>query len=178
MQNVRIGQAVVLAFLASGGGFMAARAHCPHTDATPSATDHDGSVLIRPHPGPDHCPTIRTPPPMPASALARGSLRLPPPAPPALPEQQTTRQLGRQPPSAKLEQGALAKDAQSSLAMVLASLPMPLDPGWDLSTSITTSGSVALGLAHLVEGESLSVSVGVGTDWSHTQGVAVLSLSL
>lgn len=55
---------------------------------------------------------------------------------------------------------------------------MPRDPGWDLSTSITTSGSVAVGLAHLAEEESLSVSFGVGTDWSYTQGVAVLSLSL
>lgn len=181
MQNARISQAVALAFLASGGGFMAAQAHCPHTDAIPSDTYHDGSVLGRPHPGSDHCHTVRTPPPMPASALlamAQGSFRLPPPAPPALPDQQTTRQLGRQAPSAKLEQGALAKDAQPTLAMALASLPMPLDPGWDLSTSITTSGSVAVGLAHLVEEESLSVSFGVGTDWSHTQGVAVLSLSL
>lgn len=181
MQNARISQAVVLVFLASGGGFMAAQAHCPHTDATTSDAYHDGSVLDRPHPGSDHCHTVRTPPPVPASTLlarVQGSFRLPPPAPPALPDQQTTRQLGRQAPSAKLEQGALAKDAQPTLAMALASLPMPLDPGWDLSTSITTSGSVAVGLAHLVDEESLSVSFGVGTDWNHTQGVAVLSLSL
>lgn len=181
MQNARISQAVVLAFLASGGGSMAAQAHCPHTDATPSDTYHDGSVLGQSHPGSDHCPTVGTPPPMPASTLlatARGSFRLPPPPPPALPDQQTTRRLGRQAPSAKLEQGALAKDAQPTLAMALASLPMPLDPGWDLSTSITTSGSVAVGLAHLVDEETLSVSFGVGTDWSQTQGVAVLSLSL
>ena len=113
-----------------------------------------------------------------AISTVLASFQLPPPAPSALPDQQTTRQPGRQAPSAKLEQGALAKDAQPTLAMALASLPMPLDPGWDLSTSITTSGSVAVGLAHLVEEENLSVSFGVGTDWKHTQGVAVLSLSL
>ena len=181
MQKSRIGQVLVLAFLASGGGFMAARAHCPHTDTTSSNAYDNGPVLSRLHPVSDHCHIIKTPSPAtPASTLAtaQGSFRLPPPAPPALPGPQTTGQPGRAAPSAKLEQGALAKDAQPTLAMALASLPMPLDPGWDLSTSVTTSGSVALGLAHLMEDESLSVSFGVGTDWSHTQGVAVLSLSL
>ena len=74
------------------------------------------------------------------------------------------------------KEGALGKDA--NLAIVLASLPIPRHPGWQVSTSITTIGAVSLGLAHLWEDESLSVSFGVGTDWNNTQGLAVLSLSL
>ncbi|MYI88474.1 MAG: hypothetical protein F4074_07915 [Synechococcus sp. SB0672_bin_10] len=167
---------MALALLLSGGGFIPAQAHCPHIGA------HDnGSPSGRPNPAPDHCNAARPPTPASTLATAQGSLG-PPPAPPALPDMQTTQQLeeprqGPLPdPGAPGKDGALGQQsATTNLAIALGSLPMPRVPGWAVSTSVTSIGSVAVGLAHLVEDESLSVSVGVGTDWSHAQGVVVLS---
>lgn len=187
MKTARINLALALALLVSGGGFVPAQAHCPHTD-----THDDGSALGRPHPLPDHCNAVRPPAPTPAPAstlaTAQGSPRSRPPAPPALPEAQTTQQLDELGPGPNRSQGASVKNGKNgkegalgkdfNLATVLASLPIPRHPGWQVSTSVTTIGAISLGLAHLWEDESLSVSFGVGTDWSNTQGLAVLNLSL
>lgn len=178
MKKATINQAVALVLLLSGGGFIPAQAYCPHTD-----TYDNGSSAGRPDPVPDPCNAVRTPTPAPALATAQGSPR--PPAPPALPEAQATQQFEGPGTGPKTAQGVPGKDGalgQSAttpnLAMALGSLPMPRVPGWAVSTSVTSVGSVALGLAHLVEDESLSLSFGVGTDWSHAQGIAVLSLNL
>lgn len=105
-----------------------------------------------------------------------------------MPEAQATQRLDGREPSPNPAQGASVKNGKdgkegalgkdANLAILLASLPIPRHPGWQVSTSVTTIGAVSLGLAHLWEDESLSVSFGVGTDWNNTQGLAVLSLSL
>jgi len=171
-------QAAALALLLSGG-FIPAQAHCPHTEP------HDnGSPSGSPNPAPHPC-NAAAPPATPVSGLATAQGSPQPPVPPALPEVQTTqhleelRQGPRPDPGVPGEDGALGqRSATTDLAIALGSLPAPRDPGWAASTSVTSIGSVAVGLAHLVEDENLSVSFGVGTDWKHAQGVVVLSRQL
>lgn len=194
--------AAALALLLSGGGFIPAQAHCPTiTDsyckcamppAPPALTNakitqqlEDLRQSPRPDPGApgEDCSVAKTPAPASILATAQGSP--PPPAPPALPEGEATQQLEDLGQDPKPDSGAPGKDgalgqqgATTDLAIVLGSLPRPRVAGWAVSTSVTSVGSVAVGLAHLVEDESRSVSLGVGTDWKHTQGVAVVSLQL
>ena len=97
-------------------------------------------------------------PPASASILATAQGLPPPPAPPALPNGETIqqpedlRQGPRPDPGVPGEDGALGqRSATTDLAIVLGSLPRPRIAGWAVSTSVTSIGSVAVGLAHLVE---------------------------
>lgn len=171
-----IKQAAALALLLSGGVFMPAQAHCPHTEPHDSGSPSGGPT----NPAPHHCNAAAPPPPVSSLATAQGWPQ--PPVPPPLPVAQELGELRQGPnpaPGPPGEDGALGRQsATTDLAIALGSLPAPSDPGWAVSTSVTSVGSVAVGLAHVVEDEDLSVSLGVGTDWSHAQGVAVLNLNL